>query len=252
MAQNRVWHIAIDGERFGPFTEDEVRTRIRSGTVDLNTHVFRTGRSGWQSITRQSEFAQDVAKYAIPPPPPNTRSQHVQAQTYRRESKTSIGQGIGKLFFRLVIAGLLGFGAYFVVLNLTDNTQNAMIVAAIAGALGLLLGSSPMAWIGTILGAGGLYFAFHTYELKPVCLFLYRSDAEFHNPTEILTHYCYHDFNECSQQIGQLSGLYRKRGKLSCTDRCAHQVGPASFANFGSNECKLNLILEDLFKDEYH
>jgi uncharacterized protein (TIGR00266 family) len=65
------WHVSVGGGQEGPFPEDVVRERIRSGQLPPTAYVFRQGMEGWAPIRSQGEFAGDFASVpATPPPPP--------------------------------------------------------------------------------------------------------------------------------------------------------------------------------------
>ncbi len=65
------YYLAIAGQQQGPFTRDEVLSKIRSGQVGRDAHVFQAGMAGWAPIGSQAEFADAFpAGSATPPPPP--------------------------------------------------------------------------------------------------------------------------------------------------------------------------------------
>lgn len=51
------WFFAIDGESFGPYTEQELLTRFESGKLGINTHVWKDGFSDWMPVSEHPEFA---------------------------------------------------------------------------------------------------------------------------------------------------------------------------------------------------
>lgn len=62
------WHVAQDGKQDGPMTADEVRERIRSGSVGRTAHVYSAGMDDWAPIASHAEFADAFG--AVPPAPP--------------------------------------------------------------------------------------------------------------------------------------------------------------------------------------
>ena len=64
------WHVSVAGGQEGPFPEDVVHQRIRSGQLPPTAYVFRQGMEGWAPIRSQGEFAGDFAGVAATPPPP--------------------------------------------------------------------------------------------------------------------------------------------------------------------------------------
>ncbi|MDH3745070.1 MAG: TIGR00266 family protein [Acidobacteriota bacterium] len=70
MSEGKKWYVAVSGEQMGPFTKQEVESKIASGEVAKDAHIFKQGMTEWQSIGSHPEFG-GVAK---PPPPPPTGS----------------------------------------------------------------------------------------------------------------------------------------------------------------------------------
>jgi uncharacterized protein (TIGR00266 family) len=67
------WYIAVAGQQQGPFTEDEVRSKIEVGEVPRSAHVFKAGMEGWVPVTTRAEFtAAFAAAPQTPPPPPGS------------------------------------------------------------------------------------------------------------------------------------------------------------------------------------
>ncbi|MEE2776894.1 MAG: TIGR00266 family protein [Acidobacteriota bacterium] len=50
------WHVAVDGQQQGPFSEHDVLEKIRAGELDARAHVFRRGMSDWQPIASYASF----------------------------------------------------------------------------------------------------------------------------------------------------------------------------------------------------
>ena len=51
MADENVWYVAIAGQQQGPFPQDEVIRKIRSGEVGRDAHVFQAGMDNWVPVT---------------------------------------------------------------------------------------------------------------------------------------------------------------------------------------------------------
>lgn len=64
-ADNRIW-IGQDGQRYGPYSEDEIRQWLQEGRVTMHTLAWREGMPDWAPLS--SFFAADAA--ASPPPLP--------------------------------------------------------------------------------------------------------------------------------------------------------------------------------------
>ena len=63
----KVWHVAVNGETKGPFTEAELAAMAQSGSLTRAAHVWTPGQDGWKTAgdtELQRLFAQ------VPPPPP--------------------------------------------------------------------------------------------------------------------------------------------------------------------------------------
>jgi uncharacterized protein (TIGR00266 family) len=64
------WHVAVEGRQEGPFPEETVVARIRSGALGRNAHVFAAGMPGWVAVHSVPQFAAAFAGPASAPPPP--------------------------------------------------------------------------------------------------------------------------------------------------------------------------------------
>jgi len=67
MAEETVWYVAIAGQQQGPFPQNEVVEKIRSGAVGPDAHVFANGMANWVPITSRPEFSGAFAGAAPPP-----------------------------------------------------------------------------------------------------------------------------------------------------------------------------------------
>ena len=66
------WYVSVEGGQEGPLSEDDVRQRIRSGTLPPTAYIFRQGMDDWAPVRSQAEFSGDfgATATAAPPPPP--------------------------------------------------------------------------------------------------------------------------------------------------------------------------------------
>ena len=130
MEEEGIWHIAIDGKRFGSFTASEIEHRIRQGTVEEDAFVLKGGTGEWANITKQPEFSATIAKYKIPPPP-NSREKkgapNYQEAPDKVRKRRDGSHPFGRLFFRVLFAGLLGFFAYSIGQEVLHNPQEAIV-----------------------------------------------------------------------------------------------------------------------------
>lgn len=65
----KTWYVAVRGQQQGPLGVEEIASKIRSGEVGRDAHVFQTGMDGWVPISSRPELAEALA--AAPPPPPS-------------------------------------------------------------------------------------------------------------------------------------------------------------------------------------
>ncbi len=66
-APNRSWHLAVNGETKGPYTEAELATMAASGQLTSTSHIWTAGQDGWKTVN-ETEIARLIT--AVPPPPP--------------------------------------------------------------------------------------------------------------------------------------------------------------------------------------
>ncbi|MFC7703815.1 SPFH domain-containing protein [Plastorhodobacter daqingensis] len=64
----RMWHIARNGETFGPFAEDALQQMAERGELVASTFVWTAGQDGWQEAATIPDLAALLSR--IPPPPP--------------------------------------------------------------------------------------------------------------------------------------------------------------------------------------
>jgi uncharacterized protein (TIGR00266 family) len=76
MSEDKVWHVAVDGQQKGPFSQQEVLAEIGAGRVDARAHVYGPGLSAWEPIAGRPEFASALATSVPPPPPTGVGSAH--------------------------------------------------------------------------------------------------------------------------------------------------------------------------------
>ncbi len=50
------WHVVIDGDQQGPFSEGQVAQMLSSGALDLESYVWRDGFDGWKTIADVPEL----------------------------------------------------------------------------------------------------------------------------------------------------------------------------------------------------
>jgi membrane protease subunit (stomatin/prohibitin family) len=60
------WFVAVDGQQQGPFAEQDVRSRLASGELTVDSLVWRDGMDGWVRLAHVPELAP-----ATPPPLPS-------------------------------------------------------------------------------------------------------------------------------------------------------------------------------------
>jgi uncharacterized protein (TIGR00266 family) len=72
------WYVAIQGRQEGPYPENEVVQRIRTGAIGRDAHVFSAGMANWTPVAAVGAFAAafGAAPAAAPPPPPAIGAAH--------------------------------------------------------------------------------------------------------------------------------------------------------------------------------
>ena len=64
---SKVWHVAVNGETKGPFTEADLAAMAASGTFTRASHVWAAGQDGWKTAG-ETELSRLLGQ--VPPPPP--------------------------------------------------------------------------------------------------------------------------------------------------------------------------------------
>jgi len=64
------WSLAVAGQTYGPYTDEQVRAMLASGQVAPDAQAWRPGAAGWAPLASYGEFAAGIAP---PPPPPPGR-----------------------------------------------------------------------------------------------------------------------------------------------------------------------------------
>ncbi|SFR13068.1 SPFH domain-containing protein [Poseidonocella sedimentorum] len=63
-----VWHLARDGQTFGPYSKADLGQMAVKGELTRSTHVWTPGQDGWKHAEEVTELAQLFT--ILPPPPP--------------------------------------------------------------------------------------------------------------------------------------------------------------------------------------
>jgi uncharacterized protein (TIGR00266 family) len=71
---SKQWYVAVNGESFGPFGEDELRRKFADGTYNRDHHVFSEGMRGWIPAHSVNELKGIVGPVPAPPPAPRSGS----------------------------------------------------------------------------------------------------------------------------------------------------------------------------------
>ena len=69
MSEEKVWHVAVEGNQQGPYSAGEVLAELAAGRLGANAHVYGPGMTAWEPIGSRPEFRSAVAA-SVPPPPP--------------------------------------------------------------------------------------------------------------------------------------------------------------------------------------
>ncbi|WP_417916285.1 TIGR00266 family protein [Candidatus Electronema sp. JC] len=66
------WHVAVNGQTTGPFSQQQLLAGLRSGQFSRATLVWREGFSDWQAVENVPELADPGSAAAAQAPPPVT------------------------------------------------------------------------------------------------------------------------------------------------------------------------------------
>jgi hypothetical protein len=91
-----VWHVATDNVQQGPMKRSEILAKLRDGTIDGATLVWRPGFEGWLPLREVSEFS-------TPPPEGKRSPTPIMRRLNNPRLLFAVGLGIGLLGF--VLAG---------------------------------------------------------------------------------------------------------------------------------------------------
>ena len=67
--QAAAWHVAVNGQTQGPFTDQQLAESISGGQVTAATQVWSAGMPSWSTAGQVPQLAAYFAPPAIPPPP---------------------------------------------------------------------------------------------------------------------------------------------------------------------------------------
>ncbi len=73
MTDDKVWYAAVGGKQQGPYTLEELKSKVEGGGVSREAHVYGPGMSEWEPVSRRPEFGGSIA---APPPPPGPVGAH--------------------------------------------------------------------------------------------------------------------------------------------------------------------------------
>lgn len=63
----KTWHLAVNGETKGPFTESDLAQMVSTGALTPASTVWTAGQDGWKTVA-ETELSRLIA--SVPPPPP--------------------------------------------------------------------------------------------------------------------------------------------------------------------------------------
>lgn len=63
----KAWHLAVNGETKGPYTEAELVQMVGTGALTSASSVWTAGQDGWKTVA-ETELSRLIA--SVPPPPP--------------------------------------------------------------------------------------------------------------------------------------------------------------------------------------
>ena len=66
---SKQWYVAVDGDSFGPFSQEDLQAKFQAGEYAGEHHVFSEGMPGWVPARGVDEF-KDICGASPAPPPP--------------------------------------------------------------------------------------------------------------------------------------------------------------------------------------
>jgi len=63
------WSLAVGGQTYGPYTDEQMRAMLASGQVAPTTPAWRPGATGWAAVATYAELGAGAAPPPPPPPP---------------------------------------------------------------------------------------------------------------------------------------------------------------------------------------
>ena len=66
---SKQWYVAVDGDSFGPFSQEDLQAKFQAGEYTGEHHVFTEGMPGWVPARGVDEF-KDICGASPAPPPP--------------------------------------------------------------------------------------------------------------------------------------------------------------------------------------
>ncbi len=70
----KIWYIAINGKSDGPFSREEILSKLSGGEINKDTYLFRQGMDNWKPLKDIDEFKMGIesgsSKVEVPPVPP--------------------------------------------------------------------------------------------------------------------------------------------------------------------------------------
>lgn len=71
---SKQWYVAVDGDSYGPFGQDDLRAKFQAGEYNGEHHVFTEGMAGWVPARGVDEFKDAFGASSAPPPPAAPRT----------------------------------------------------------------------------------------------------------------------------------------------------------------------------------
>lgn len=65
-----VWHIALNGAQFGPYTIAQLKELVQTGQFTKDYYVWKPGMAAWEPAATTEGFTEIFAQVPPPPPPP--------------------------------------------------------------------------------------------------------------------------------------------------------------------------------------
>ena len=171
-----MWYYSQNNQQLGPVTEEELKSKARSGQLARTTLIWKEGMSDWKPLIDVPEISLALhAPVAMPPPVSAAANVYVSPQPYAGQNFTTTINSGGIFTFAIVtsvislcvcniISLLLGVTAIVYASRISGKEAVGDFISARSCAKT----SKLLSWIGVafIILIGVIYFAFNAVHIN--------------------------------------------------------------------------------------